>query len=90
MSCVTTTAAPCRGNDYELVVPTAAVARSGPEELAADVERLLSVARSAGMLVTLDAQIGRERYQSVAGSVMSLQRFANALRQIMLDDRAAR
>nr|WP_269501533.1 hypothetical protein [Burkholderia sp. IMCC1007] len=31
------------------------------------------------MLVTLDGQIGREKYQSVAGSVFALQRFAAAL-----------
>ncbi|MFP4896572.1 hypothetical protein [Paraburkholderia sp. EG304] len=50
-----------------------------PEQPFADVECLLSIARDAGMLVLLDAQIGRERYQSVAGSVTSLQRFASAL-----------
>jgi len=32
------------------------------------------------LLVMLDGQIGREKYQSVAGSVLALQRFAAALR----------
>ncbi|WP_306770812.1 hypothetical protein [Paraburkholderia sp. UYCP14C] len=54
-----------------------------------DVDRLLSIARGAGMLVMLDAQIGRERYQSVAGSVVSLQRFAAALCQMLLAERTA-
>ncbi len=49
----------------------------------ADAEALLAIARNAGMLVMLDGQIGRERHQSVAGSVVSLQRFAIALCQIM-------
>ncbi|WP_341352347.1 hypothetical protein [Paraburkholderia hospita] len=54
-----------------------------PEANVADVDVLLSIARSAGMLVLLDAQIGRQRYQSVAGSVGSLQCFAVALCQLM-------
>ncbi|MCG5076957.1 hypothetical protein [Paraburkholderia tagetis] len=44
-----------------------------------DAETLLALARSAGMLVTLDGQIGREKYQSVAGSLHAFQRFAAAL-----------
>lgn len=44
-----------------------------------DADALLALARSAGMLVTLDGQIGREKYQSVAGSLRSFQRFAAAL-----------
>ncbi|MET3213901.1 UNVERIFIED_ORG: hypothetical protein ABIC48_001644 [Burkholderia territorii] len=40
---------------------------------------MLALAREAGLLVTLDGQIGREKYQSVAGSVLALQRFAAAL-----------
>jgi len=31
------------------------------------------------MMVMLDAQIGRERYESVTGSLASLARFAQAL-----------
>ncbi|TCW84916.1 hypothetical protein C5O80_06620 [Burkholderia sp. SRS-46] len=46
-----------------------------------DLEALLALARQAGLLVTLDGQIGREKYQSIAGSVAALQRFAAALRQ---------
>ncbi|NIF42475.1 hypothetical protein F3J14_16595 [Burkholderia sp. Tr-862] len=45
-----------------------------------DLDALLALAREAGLLVTLDGQIGREKYQSVAGSVLALQRFAAALR----------
>jgi len=44
-----------------------------------DLDALLALAREAGLLVTLDGQIGREKYQSVAGSVLALQRFAAAL-----------
>ncbi|MGU7768876.1 hypothetical protein ACV229_01655 [Burkholderia sp. MR1-5-21] len=46
-----------------------------------DLDALLALARQAGLLVTLDGQIGREKYQSIAGSVAALQRFAAALRQ---------
>ncbi|WP_034177324.1 hypothetical protein, partial [Burkholderia ambifaria] len=45
-----------------------------------DLDALLALAREAGLLVMLDGQIGREKYQSVAGSVLALQRFAAALR----------
>ncbi|MBN3773657.1 hypothetical protein, partial [Burkholderia sp. Se-20378] len=44
-----------------------------------NIDALLALAREAGLLVTLDGQIGREKYQSVAGSVLALQRFAAAL-----------
>ncbi|WP_175921207.1 hypothetical protein [Burkholderia latens] len=44
-----------------------------------DLDALLALARESGLLVTLDGQIGREKYQSVAGSVRALQRFAAAL-----------
>lgn len=44
-----------------------------------DLDTLLALAREAGLLVTLDGQIGREKYQSVAGSVLALQRFAAVL-----------
>ena len=33
-----------------------------------DINRILTLAREAGMLVTLDGQIGGEKYQSIAGS----------------------
>ncbi|AXK62458.1 hypothetical protein [Burkholderia sp. IDO3] len=45
----------------------------------ADLDALLALARESGLLVMLDGQIGREKYQSVAGSVLALQRFAAAL-----------
>ncbi|MCA8307817.1 MULTISPECIES: hypothetical protein [Burkholderia] len=44
-----------------------------------DTVALVALARDAGMLVTLDAQIGRERYESVTGSIATLARFAQAL-----------
>uniref|UniRef100_UPI003BEF06A9 hypothetical protein n=1 Tax=Burkholderia arboris TaxID=488730 RepID=UPI003BEF06A9 len=42
-------------------------------------QALVALARDAGMLVILDGQIGRERYESVTGSVATLVRFAQAL-----------
>ena len=47
-----------------------------------EFDELLALAREAGMLVTLDGQIGRETYQSVTGSLASFERFAQALRMI--------
>jgi len=38
-----------------------------------------ALARDAGMLVILDGQIGRERYESVTGSFATLARFVQAL-----------
>lgn len=52
-------------------------------------DALLEIARRAGMLVMLDAQIGQQRYHSVAGSVASLTRFANALCEAMRSGCAA-
>ncbi|CAJ7148354.1 hypothetical protein [Burkholderia pseudomallei] len=61
-------------------------ARPRPAAARADrTDALLALAREAGMLVTLDGQIGRERYQSIAGSVASLMRFVTALEQSLLD-----
>ncbi|WP_423368650.1 hypothetical protein [Burkholderia sp. LMG 32019] len=54
-------------------------AASGGNRPSDDIDTLLALAREAGLLVTLDGQIGREKYQSVAGSVLALQRFAAAL-----------
>jgi hypothetical protein len=53
-----------------------------------DADALLALARSSGMLVTLDGQIGREKYQSVAGSLRAFQRFAAALRDALATDQA--
>ncbi|KWZ39261.1 hypothetical protein WS72_21400 [Burkholderia savannae] len=65
---------------------TGRTARPQPAAASADrADALLALAREAGMLVTLDGQIGRERYQSVAGSVASLMRFVTALEQSLLD-----
>lgn len=49
------------------------------EPAAADFNRILTLARDAGMLVTLDGQIGRQKYQSIAGSLQAFRRFAQAL-----------
>lgn len=45
-----------------------------------DFDAILALAREAGMLVTLDGQIGREKYESIAGSIAAFRRFADALR----------
>lgn len=50
------------------------------------VDDVLELARSAGLLVTLDGQIGREKYQSVAGSLTSFMRFVDALRETLVAD----
>ncbi|MCU9957163.1 hypothetical protein OEJ37_27760 [Burkholderia sp. BKH01] len=50
-----------------------------------DRQALLALAREAGMMVMLDAQIGRERYESVTGSLAALARFAQALQLSVLD-----
>jgi hypothetical protein len=44
---------------------------------------LIAMARDAGMQVLLDAQIGRQSYHSVCGSLNSLQKFADAVRETM-------
>lgn len=58
-------------------------------DVCSEADTLLALAREAGMLVTLDGQIGREKYQSVAGSVASLQRFAAALRDMLVEQAPA-
>ncbi|PMS17206.1 hypothetical protein C0Z18_20790 [Trinickia dabaoshanensis] len=50
------------------------------------VDDVLELARNAGLLVTLDGQIGREKYQSVAGSLTSFMRFVDALRETLVAD----
>lgn len=50
------------------------------------VDDVLELARNAGLLVTLDGQIGREKYQSVAGSLTSFMRFVDALRDTLVAD----
>lgn len=50
------------------------------------VDDILELARGAGLLVTLDGQIGREKYQSVAGSLTSFMRFVDALRETHVAD----
>ncbi|RQZ16714.1 hypothetical protein DIE15_13380 [Burkholderia sp. Bp9031] len=49
-----------------------------------DTQALVALARDAGMLVILDGQIGRERYESVTGSIATLARFAQALQLSVL------
>ena len=64
------------GRRRTLSAPAAPAGTQPPD----DLDALLALAREAGLLVMLDGQIGREKYQSVAGSVLALQRFAAALR----------
>jgi hypothetical protein len=54
----------------------------GTTDTGDDINRILQLAREAGMLVTLDGQIGRQKYQSIAGSLNAFHRFAQALRAI--------
>ena len=53
-------------------------------DAALDTQALVALARDAGMLVILDGQIGRERYESVTGSIATLARFAQALQLSVL------
>nr|WP_236061631.1 hypothetical protein [Paraburkholderia domus] len=48
-------------------------------DAASEFDEILALAREAGMLITLDGQIGREKYQSIAGSLHAFRRFAEAL-----------
>lgn len=54
-----------------------------------EVDEILELARQAGLLITLDGQIGRQKYQSVAGSVNALLRFVEALRADIAEKEAA-
>ncbi|GLU33762.1 hypothetical protein WKR88_16410 [Trinickia caryophylli] len=54
-----------------------------------EVDEILELARQAGLLITLDGQIGRQKYQSVAGSVNALLRFVEALRADIADQETA-
>jgi len=49
------------------------------------METLLDRARQAGMVVMLDACIGRERFHSIAASVATLERFARRCREPVVD-----
>ncbi|NYH14179.1 hypothetical protein [Paraburkholderia bryophila] len=44
-----------------------------------EFDEILALARESGMLITLDGQIGREKYQSIAGSLHAFKRFVEAL-----------
>lgn len=59
--------------------PESSAQASQPDTAALDTQALVALARDAGMLVILDGQIGRERYESVTGSIATLARFAQAL-----------
>jgi hypothetical protein len=54
--------------------------RAAASASAGELDAIIELAREAGMLVTLDGQIGREKYQSIAGSLASFRRFVDALR----------
>jgi hypothetical protein len=55
----------------------------------AEIDDIIELARGAGLLVTLDGLIGREKYQSVAGSLTALMRFAEALRANLVSSATA-
>jgi hypothetical protein len=61
----------------------AAVTPAAPAPAAASKHALdvVALARGVGMLVTLDGCIGNSRYESVFGSLTSLERFAQAVRE---------
>jgi hypothetical protein len=42
---------------------------------------IIQLAQASGMLVMLDGRIGREEYHSFYGSLLTLQRFADAVRE---------
>jgi hypothetical protein len=54
-----------------------------------DSDALVELARNAGMMVMLDAQIGRETYHSVTGSLVALRRFAASLKASQREAAAA-
>lgn len=54
-----------------------------------EIDEIIMLARNAGLLVTLDGRIGRETYQSVAGSLAAFLRFADALRATQAEQEAA-
>lgn len=51
---------------------------------------IMEIARTAGLQILLDARIGRETYHSVSGSLLSLQRFADAVCAARADESATR
>ena len=53
-------------------------------DAASEFDEILALAREAGMLITLDGQIGREKYQSIAGSLQCVPTLrASALRCVV-------
>ncbi|OJB40986.1 hypothetical protein BGV57_19460 [Burkholderia ubonensis] len=73
--------ATCQTDATACAAPSATPAARSPA--LPDTLALVALARDAGMLVTLDAMIGRERYESVTGSIATLARFAQALQLAM-------
>ena len=51
---------------------------------------IVNIARTAGLQILPDARIGRETCHSVSGSLLSLQRFADAVCAAMAEEFAAR
>lgn len=47
---------------------------------------IVKIARATGLQILLDARIGRETYHSVSGSLLSLQRFADAVCAAQADE----
>lgn len=50
---------------------------------------IIQLARASGMLVMLDGRIGREEYHSFYGSLLALERFAQAVRESLGDTRVS-
>jgi hypothetical protein len=71
---------PANGLSY----PCHNVLAKGDEARFDEMATLIALARDAGMLITLDGQIGREKYQSIAGSLTSLHCFAVKLQDLLL------
>ncbi|MGF6920580.1 hypothetical protein [Paraburkholderia sp. 40] len=44
-----------------------------------EFDAILALARESELLITLDGQMRREKYQSIAGSLHAFKRFAEAL-----------
>ena len=59
--------------------PMLAAQPQGTRNAISEFDEILALAREAGMLITLDGQIGREKYQSIAGSLHAFRRFTEAL-----------
>ena len=84
---------------YPLVRPMNAQAKKHKPERASDVLRrlatrgegdmdnLLKIAQDCGFSVVLEGRIGTQEYNSVSGPVQALEKFAEAIRDTVLQER---